>query len=83
MILPLNLPDVDDKKFVNICIKHINKGLLRGVDLALEEYKMQEDKETYFRQFFPRGFYGNYVIELYRLRDILTSKFLYILGGFR
>jgi hypothetical protein len=36
MILPLNLPDVDDKKFVNICIKHINKGLLRGVDLALE-----------------------------------------------
>lgn len=82
MIMPLNLPSVDDKKFVNICIKHINKGLLKGIDLALEEYKTADNQIEYFKQFFPRGFYGDYVKELYRLRDIITSKMLYILGDF-
>lgn len=49
MIMPVNLPDIDDKTYKNICIKHINAGLLKGVDLALEEYKTVEDKYTYFK----------------------------------
>lgn len=30
MIMPINLPDIDDKVYKNICIKHINAGLLKG-----------------------------------------------------
>lgn len=82
MIMPLNLVSIDDKKYTNICIKHINKGLLKGIDLALEEHKTVDDKFLYFKQFFPRGFYGDFISELYRLRDIITSKMLYILGDF-
>lgn len=82
MIMPLDLPNIDDKKFANICIKHISRGLLKGIDLALEEYKTVDDEFLYFKQFFPRGFYGDYIKELYRIRDVLTSKMLYILGDF-
>lgn len=82
MIMPMNLMQIDDKKFVNICIRHISKGLLKGVDLALEDYKSADDEYLYFRQFFPKGFYGDFVKELYRVRDILESKMLYILGDF-
>jgi hypothetical protein len=80
MIMPLNLPEIDDKKLANICIKHINKGLLKGIDLAIANFKSVDDVVEYFRPLFPRGFYGDYEKELYRLRDIITSKLLYILG---
>lgn len=80
MIMPMNLVPIDDKKFFNICIRHISKGLLKGVDLALEEYKFVESEYLYFRQFFPRGVYTNFINELYRIRDVLTSKMLYRLG---
>jgi hypothetical protein len=82
MIFPLNLMNIDDRKFKNICIKHINNGLLKGIDLALVQYKEVEDTYMYFRSFFPKGFYGDYVMELYRIRDILTSKMLYTLSDF-
>lgn len=82
MILPVNLPCVGDNSIERICVKHINKGLLKGVDLCLSEYKSVDDEVMYFRQFFPRGFYGDYVKSLYRVRDVLTSKMLYSLGDF-
>ena len=81
MILPVNLPSVGEN-VERICIRHINKGLLKGVDLCLSEYKAVDDEIVYFRQFFPRGFYGDYVKSLYRVRDVLASKMLYSLGDF-
>lgn len=89
MIMPLNLPQVDDKRYTDICIKHINKGLLKGVDCVLggidvalsNSNTMEFTKATLeLRQYFPKGYYKNYIDELYRIRDILTSKMLYILG---
>lgn len=82
MIMPCNLPDIDDKAYKNICIKHINAGLLKGVDLALADYKTADDEYTYFKQFFPRGVYSGFVEELYRIRDIITSKMLYLAGDY-
>ena len=82
MIIPLNLPDINDKKFMRICTKHINKGLLKGIDLAIAEYPKHEDAFLYYRNFFPKGFYGDFRAELYRLRDIISSKLLYRLGDF-
>lgn len=82
MIMPCNLPDIDDKTYKNICIKHINAGLLKGVDLALADYKTADDEYTYFKQFFPRGVYSGFVEELYRIRDIITSKMLYLAGDY-
>lgn len=82
MIMPLNLPKVDDKHFVNLCIKHVNKGLEKGIDTVLDEYHTKENKLEYLKQFFPRGYYGDYIKDLYRLKDIITSRFLYFLGDF-
>lgn len=30
MIMPVNLPDIDDKTYKNICIKHINAVYSKG-----------------------------------------------------
>lgn len=85
MIMPLNLPQIEDKLFMDICIKHINAGLQKGLDLALtnmKDIKTNTERIIYWRQFFPKGFYGNYTQEVYRLYDIISSKMLYLLGDF-
>lgn len=82
MVKPLNLIDTGDEKFTGICINHVNKGLLKGVDYVLTEYRVFENYHEYFRKLFPRGVVTDFVGEVYRIRDIITSRMLYVLGDY-
>lgn len=79
MIEVKNLHLEDDKAY-NICVKHINEHIGAGLDFYIDMcndndwYKEEFLNDECFAHSFPKGFTGNRLDEINRIRDLIESE---------